>query len=134
MNTKSAAYPSLKQIVHVYSTILPTWTFPFLTLTIASCSVFFSWFSGTYLFYDQPLLTRMIRQWMFTVIEYSVLVPGIGASIEVLGYSQNSLALLSNVFQLISYFILNRVTTKVPFTWRQYTAFGFIIAAIFLVI
>ena len=131
---KSGAYSSFKQIVNAYTTILPAWSFPFLTLTIASCSVFFSWFSGTYLFYDQPLLTRMIRQWMFTVIEYSVLVPGIGASIEVLGYSQNSLALLSNVFQLISYFILNRVTTKVPFTWRQYTAFGFIIAAIFLVI
>ena len=131
---KSGAYSSLKRIVDAYSTILPTWTFPFLTLTIASCSVFFSWFSGTYLFYDQPLLTRMIRQWMFTVIEYSVLVPGIGASIEVLGYSQNTLALLGNIFQIIAYFLLNRVTTKVPFTWRQYTAFALVITAIVLVI
>jgi uncharacterized protein (DUF486 family) len=131
---KSGAYSSFKRLVDAYSTILPTWTFPFLTLSIASCSVFFSWFGGTYLFFNDPLLTRMLHQWMFTVIEYSVLVPGIGASVEVLGYSQNSLALLSNVFQLIAYFILNKVTTKVPFTWRHYTAFVLVISAIFLVI
>lgn len=131
---KSGAYSSLKRLVDAYSTILPTWTFPFLTLTIASCSVFFSWFGGTYLFFQDPLLTRMIRQWMFTIIEYSVLVPGIGASVEVLGYSQNTLALLGNIFQIIAYFLLNRVTTKVPFTWRQYTAFALVITAIALVI
>jgi len=131
---KSGAYSSLKRLVEAYSTILPTWTFPFLTLSIASCSVFFSWFGGTYLFFNDPLLTRMLHQWMFTVIEYSVLVPGIGASVEVLGYSQNSLAILSNAFQLIAYFILNRVTTKVPFTWRHYTAFALVITAIALVV
>jgi len=131
---KSGAYSSFKQLVDAYSTILPTWTFPFLTLSIASCSVFFSWFGGTYLFFRDPLLTRMIRQWMFTVIEYSVLVPGIGASVEVLGYSQNSLAVLSNAFQLIAYFILNRFTTKVAFEWRHYTAFALIISAIALVV
>jgi uncharacterized protein (DUF486 family) len=131
---KSGAYSSLKRLVEAYSTILPTWTFPFLTLSIASCSVFFSWFGGTYLFYNDPLLTRMVHQWMFTVIEYSVLVPGIGASVEVLGYSQNSLAILSNAFQLIAYFILNKVTTKAPFTWRHYTAFVLVITAIALVV
>lgn len=71
---------------------------------------------------------------MFTVVEYSVLVPGIGASVEVLGYSPNSLAVLSNAFQLIAYFILNLFTTKVPFTWRQYTAFGLIITAVALIV
>jgi len=131
---KSGAYSSFKQIVDAYSTILPTWTFPLLTLSIASCSVFFSWFGGTYLFYNDPLLTRMIHQWMFTIIEYSVLVPGIGASVEVLGYSQNSLAILSNAFQLIAYFILNKFTTKVVFEWRHYTAFALVITAIVLVI
>jgi uncharacterized protein (DUF486 family) len=131
---KSGAYSSFKRIVDAYTTILPAWSFPFVTLSIAGCSVFFSWFGGTYLFFHDPLLTRMIRQWMFTIIEYSVLVPGIGASVEVLGYSPNSLAVLSNAFQLIAYFILNLFTTKVPFTWRQYTAFALIITAIVLVV
>ncbi len=130
---KSGAYSSLKRIVDAYTTILPAWSFPFLTLSIASCSVFFSWFGGTYLFFHDPLLTRMIHQWMFTIIEYSVLVPGIGASVEVLGYSQTSLALLSNAFQIFAYLILNLFTTKAHVTWRHYTAIVLILTAIVLV-
>ena len=130
---KSGAYSSLKRIVDAYTTILPAWSFPFLTLSIASCSVFFSWFGGTYLFFYDPLLTRMIHQWMFTIIEYSVLVPGIGASVEVLGYSQTSLALLSNAFQIFAYLILNLFTTKAHVTWRHYTAIVLILTAIVLV-
>ena len=76
----------------------------------------------------------MVCQWLITVIEYSIMLPGIGGSIEVLGYSQNSLAILSNAFQLIMYFILNLFTTKVVFTWRHYTAYFFIFIAIALVI
>jgi uncharacterized protein (DUF486 family) len=131
---KSGAYSSLKRIVDAYTTILPAWTFPLVTLSIASCSVFFSWFGGTYLFFHEPLLPRMIHQWMFTMIEYSVLVPGIGASVEVLGYPQTSLALLSNAFQILAYLILNLFTTKASVTWRQYTAFALVITAIVLVI
>lgn len=130
---KSGAYSSLKRIVDAYTTLLPAWSFPLVTLSIASCSVFFSWFGGTYLFFHDPLLTRMIHQWMFTVIEYSVLVPGIGASVEVLGYPQTSLALLSNAFQIFAYLILNIFTTKAHVTWRHYTAIAFILTAIVLV-
>lgn len=131
---KSAAYPSLKAIVKAYTRIFPAWTYPIVTLIIASSSVFFSWFSGTYFFYHYPLFQRMVCQWLITIIEYSVMLPGIGGSIEVLGYSQNSLAILSNAFQLIMYFILNLFTTKVVFTWRHYTAYFFIFIAIALVI
>ena len=109
-------------------------SFPLVTLSIASCSVFFSWFGGTYLFFDEPLLPRMIHQWMFTMIEYSVLVPGIGASVEVLGYPQTSLALLSNAFQIFAYLIINLFTTKAHVTWKHYTAIVFIITAIVLVV
>lgn len=69
-----------------------------------------------------------------TVIEYSVLVPGIGASVEVLGYSQTSLALLSNAFQIFAYLILNLFTTKAHVTWRHYTAIALILTAIVLVV
>lgn len=131
---KSGAYSSLKRLVTAYTSILPAWSFPVVTLSLAACSVFFSWFGGTYLFFHDPLLTRMFHQWMFTVIEYSVLVPGIAGSVEVLGYSPNRLAVLSNAFQLIAYFILNKFTTKVEFEWRHYTAFALIISAIALVV
>jgi uncharacterized protein (DUF486 family) len=131
---RSGAYPDLKKIVTGYSSIFPSWTFPIVTLTLASCSVFFSWFGGSYLFYNFPLAQRMFCQWLFTIIEYLILLPGIGGSIEVLGYSQNSLAVLVNAFQLIVYFILNKFTTKVVFTWRHYTSIILIIIAILLVL
>jgi len=130
----SGAYPTLKQIVKVYASVLPTWTFPIVTLTIASCSVFFSWFGGSYLFYKEPLLPRMFYQWLFTMFEYSILLPGISGSVEVLGYSQNSLAILVNAFQLIVYFVLNKFTTKVVYTWRHYVSCMLILIAIALVI
>ena len=132
--SKSGAYTTLKKIVNIYSSVLPSWTFPIVTLTIASCSVFFSWFGGSYLFYNFPLIQRMFCQWLFTIFEYLILLPGIGGSVEVLGYSQNSLAVLVNAFQLIVYFILNKFTTKVVFTWRHYTSSLLIIFAILLVL
>jgi len=131
---KSGAYSQLKNIVNTYSYFLPKWTYPIVTLTIASCSVFFSWFGGNYLFHSYPLFLRMFCQWLFTIIEYAVLLPGIGGSIEILGYSQNSLAVLVNAFQLIVYFILNKFTTKVFFTWRHYTSCLLILIAICLVV
>jgi uncharacterized protein (DUF486 family) len=131
---KSGAYPQLKKIVQFYSKYLPSWSYPIVTLTLASCSVFFSWFGGNYLFHTYPLFLRMFCQWLFTIVEYSIMLPGIGGSIEVLGYSQNSLAVLANAFQLLVYFILNKLTTKVTFTWRHYTATILIIMAILLVL
>ena len=131
---KSGAYPQLKKIVTIYSSFLPSWTFPIITLTLASCSVFFSWFGGNYLFHTFPLFQRMFCQWLFTIAEYMILLPGIGGSIEILGYSQNSLAVLVNAFQLLVYFIFNKFTTKIIFTWRHYTSSILILIAILLVL
>ena len=132
--SKSGAYVDLKQIIDIYSSILPTWSYPFVMLSISSCFVFFSWFGGSYLFHSAPLLERMFYQWIITAGEYLFLLPGISASVEVLGYSQNSLAVFVHALQLIAYFILNKFTTKVHFTWRHYTSFFLIIIAIVLVI
>jgi len=132
--SKSGAYSSLKDIVDAYSAIFPSWTYPFFMLSISSCCVFFSWFGGNYLFHTVPLLQRMFYQWLITGIEYLFLLPGISGSIEVLGYSQNSLAVLVHALQLIAYFILNKFTTKVEFTWRHYTSFILMIIAIILVL
>ena len=102
-------------------------------LSISSCCVFFSWF-GSYLFYSSSLLERMFYQWILTAGEYLFLLPGISGSVEVLGYSQNSLAVFVHAQQLIAYFILNKFTTKVEFTWRHYTSFILMIIAIILVL
>jgi uncharacterized protein (DUF486 family) len=133
-NSKSGAYPTLKKIVSTYSYLLPSSSYPFVMLTISSCCVFFSWFGGNYLFHSVPLLERMFYQWLITAVEYLFLLPGIAGSVEILGYSQNSLAVFVHALQLIAYFILNNFTTKIVFTWRHYTSFFLIIIAIVLVI
>lgn len=97
-----------------------------MVVSISSCCV-------SYLFHSAPLLERMFYR-IITAGEYLFLLPGISASVEVLGYSQNSLAVFVHALQLIAYFILNKFTTKVHFTWRHYTSFFLIIIAIVLVI
>ena len=131
--TKSAAYPQLKAIIDTYSQILPRATYPWITLSFAACAVFFSWFGGNYLFHESALLPRMFFSWLITALEYSFLLPGIGGSVEVLGYSQNSLAIIVHALQLVAYTILNRFTTKYPFTWRHAIAFPLMLVAVLLV-
>jgi uncharacterized protein (DUF486 family) len=131
--TKSGAYSTLKRIVDIYSTVLPKQTYPWVMLSIAACAVFFSWFGGNYLFHNYGLLPRMFFSWMITAFEYSFLLPGIGGSVEVLGYSQNSLAVIVHAIQLIAYIILNRFTTEYAFKWRHMVAFALIFVAVLLI-
>lgn len=133
LKTKSGSFNQLKYIVETYGRFLPISTYPWVMLSIASCVVFFAWFGGNYLFHDTPLIQRMIYSWLITSIEYTFLLPGISASVEVLGYSQNSIAVILHALQLIAYFILNSVTTKYTFTWRHAVAFPMMIIAIILV-
>ena len=133
MLERSKAYPQLKAIVSAYGQYLPVSTYPWVTLSVAACSVFFAWFGGNYLFHDYSLWPRMLCSWSISALEYSFLLPGIGASVEVLGYSQNSLAVIIHALQLAAYFVLNMFTTQSPITWRHCVAFPMMIAAVILV-
>lgn len=132
--TKSGAYPQLKYIVNAYGKFLPVSTYPWVMLSIAACAVFFAWFGGNYLFHDSPLIQRMIFSWFIASFEYLFLLPGIGGSIEVLNYSQNSIAIIVHVLQLIAYFILNLFTTEYKFTWKHIIAFLLMIISLVLVV
>ena len=132
--TKSGAYAELSKIVQIYQTVLPKWTFPFVTLTAAACAVFFAWFGGNYLFHESTLWPRLFYSWMIALLEYVFLIIGIGGSVEVLHYSQNTISILIHAFQLIAYFVLNLFTTKVEFTWKQYLSMIFIFISIVLLV
>jgi len=117
------AYPQLKAIVEYYGKFLPINTFVMVTLSLASAVVFFAWFGGDYLFGSFPLLQRMVMQWSLSILEYPFLLLGIGGAVEVLGYSQNSIALLIHALQLTGYFILNAYTTKDKVTLKNLASF-----------
>ena len=129
----SKVYPQIKAIVDTYGRFLPVSSFPWITLSIAACAVFFAWFGGKYLFPTMTLFPRMLAQWSISALEYSFLLPGIIGSTEVLGYSPNSLAIIIHALQLAAYFLLNFLTTKVPMTWRHAIAFPMMIIAVLLV-
>ena len=121
METK--AYPQLKAIIEWYGNFLPINSFVMVMLSLASAVVFFAWFGGDYLFGHLPLFQRMVSQWSLSILEYPFLLLGIGGAVEVLGYSQNSIALLIHALQLTYYFILNAYTTKDKVTLKNLASF-----------
>jgi len=129
----SKVYPEIKAIVDAYGRVLPVATYPWVTLSVAACAVFFAWFGGKYLFPTFTLYPRMLSQWSISALEYSFLLPGIIGSVEVLGYSPNSIAILIHALQLAAYFVLNLLTTQIPLTWRHAVAFPLMIVAVLLV-
>lgn len=131
--TQTAAYPQLQKLVSMYSKVLPTWTWPWVSLALAAVTQFFAWFGGSYLFPGTILPLRVLGLWLIAAIEYMILIPGIGASVEVLKISESTLAVIIHAFQLVAFFILNRFTLKANFTLKHAIAFALMIVAVFIV-
>ena len=129
----SGSYEELNSIVNFYSQYLPRSTYPWVMMTLAACCVFFSWFGGKYLFPTAKLVPRMFYSWLFTAIEYLFLLPGIGGSVEILGMSQNSLAIILHAIQIGVYMIFNKFTTKFPFTWKHAISFPMMVIAVLII-
>jgi hypothetical protein len=70
--------------------------------------------------------------WLIAALEFIVLIPGIGASAEILGYSESFLAIIFHAFQLGIFFILNKYTLKAEF--NNYHMFAFILMGLSIII
>lgn len=117
------AKSQLNNLINIYSSVLPKNTFPWVMLTLAAIAQFFAWFGGRYLFPKAGLYKRIFYLWCIAFIEFGILIPGIGASTEILGHSEAYLAILFHAFQLIVFFVLNRLTLKSPFTNKHLLSF-----------
>jgi uncharacterized protein (DUF486 family) len=133
MENHSGSYDQLNSIVNFYSKFLPRNTYPWVMMILSACCVFFSWFGGKYLFPTATLGPRMFYAWLFTAIEYSFLLPGIGGSVEILNMSQNSLAIILHAIQIGIYMLFNQFTTKSPFTWKHAISFPMMIIAVLII-
>ncbi len=129
----SGSYNELKKIIDIYSKFLPRGSYPWIMMIIASCCTFFSWFGGKYLFPTATLLPRMFYSWLIAAIQYAFLLPGIGGSVEVLGMSQNALAIIVHAIQLIVYLVMNKFTTKFELTRKHIVAFVLMTIAVIIV-
>jgi len=131
INTKAST--ELIKITEIYNKYLPLNTFPWIMLSLASIVQFFAWFGGRYLFPNVHLGQRIFYLWLIAAIEFIILIPGIGASAEILGYSESFLAIIFHAFQLVIFYILNRFTLKAKFTTKHYVAFILMILSVLIV-
>lgn len=129
----SAAHKEFLKIIETYELLLPRWTFPYVGFIIAGSIVFVAWFGGRVLFPNFSLIPRILSLWCIALMEYLVLIPTIGASVEILEISESTLAVLIHAAQLAMFFLLNNYMLKSEFTLRHAIAFTLMIIAIFLV-
>ena len=129
---QTASTPDLIKIIDIYKNYLPISSFPYVVLCLASIAQFFAWFGGRYLFPDSCLYKRVIYLWLIALIEFIILIPGIGASAEVLGKSESQLAIIFHAYQLIIFYILNKFTLKAEFTNNHMYAFILMIASVYI--
>lgn len=130
MTIITSATPQLKTILEKYSMFLPRASWPWVTMTLAAFCQFFAWFGGRYLFPTATLFPRIIYLWLIAFIEYFVLIPGIGASVEILKMSESTLAIIIHAIQLCVFFVINRYTLKAAFTVKHAIAFALMLVAI----
>lgn len=123
----------LQQISNFYSKYLPSNTFPWVMLCIASIIQFFAWFGGRYLFPNASLAKRTFYLWLIAGLEFIILIPSIGVSAEILGYSESFLAIIFHAFQLAIFFILNKYTLRAEFNIYHIIAFILMIVSVIVV-
>lgn len=129
----SSAHKEFLFIIESYEKLLPRWTFPYVGFTLAGMIVFVAWFGGRVLFPTFTLIPRILSLWSIALLEYIVLIPTIGASVEILEIPESTLAVLIHAAQLAMFFLLNNFLLKSVFTLRHAFAFSLMIFAIFLV-
>ena len=129
----SSAHKEFLFIIESYEKLLPRWTFPYVGFTLAGMIVFVAWFGGRVLFPTFTLIPRILSLWSIALLEYIVLIPTIGASVEMLEIPESTLAVLIHAAQLAMFFLLNNFLLKSVFTLRHAFAFSLMIFAIFLV-
>jgi uncharacterized protein (DUF486 family) len=128
----TSAYNDLLKFTDYYKKILPINTFPWVVLALASIAQFFAWFGGRYLFPTATLSRRVLFLWCIALVEFVILIPGIGASTEILGHSEAYLAIIFHAFQLVIFYILNKFTIKSEFNKKH--AFAFILMILSVII
>ena len=133
MTYSSGSTEQFKQIIRVYSRFAPKWTFTPVGFLLAGAVVFVAWFGGRVLFPTFTLIPRIFALWSIALLEYFILIPTIGASVEVLDIPESSLAVLIHSAQLFMFFVLNGFVLHSPFTANHGVAFLLMISAIFLV-
>jgi uncharacterized protein (DUF486 family) len=124
----------LKPLVHFYNTFLPLWSFPWVMLMLASLAQYFAWWGGIFLFPNVSLFSKIFFSWLIVLIEFIILIPSLSVSVELLGYDETYLTIITKLFQLIIFYAINKFTLNAPFSKKYIFSFIFMFLSFLVII
>jgi uncharacterized protein (DUF486 family) len=131
--TKTASTNELKNLCNTYQNYFPTWTFPFIPLSIAAFFQSLAWLSGPNLFATTSLIPRLGIMWLLAGGEYLFMMPTMNAGIEIFGMSEPVLVVIYQVITIMIFILVNLFIFKKKLTLKHVIAFIFLILAVMIV-
>jgi uncharacterized protein (DUF486 family) len=128
----TAATQQLKVLLDYYSSILPTWTFPILPLTIAAVFQSMAWMSGPIFLKNLSLWPRILVLWLFAAGEYSFMSPTMNAGVEILNMHEPFLVTMYQIVTLVVFIFMDVFVFKRPFEIKYYVCFALLAAAAYV--
>jgi uncharacterized protein (DUF486 family) len=125
----TASTLQLNALLNIYFRFFPSWTFPFLPLTIAAFFQSIAWMAGTIFLYDLSLLPRMLVLWLFAAGEYLFMSPTMNAGIEILNMEEPFLVVIYQIITLVVYMNVHVFVFNKTFKFKYFISFLFLALA-----
>ncbi len=129
---ETAATPQLRNILNIYSKILPIKTFPFVPFIIAAFFQSFAWMSGPIFLGKYTLAPRMFILILFAAGEYIFMSPAMNAGVEIFNLKESYLVITYHIITLLVFIFVNIFIFKKIFETKYIFAFIFAGLAIYM--
>ena len=128
----TAATKQLSQLLAIYFSIFPRWTFPVLPLMIAAVFQSIAWMSGPIFLGHLTLLPRILVLWLFAAGEYTFMSPTMNAGVEIMGMREPFLVTMYQIVTLIVFIFVDIFIFKRPFEKKYYLCFSLLAMATYV--
>ena len=129
---QTAATQQLTNLMNLYRTYLPGWTFPFMPLGIAAAFQSIAWMAGPIFFKNLSLIPRILVLWLFAAGEYTFMSPTMNAGVEVLKMSEPLLVTVYQVMTLVVFMLMDIFVFKKPFQLKYVVSFALLGLAVYV--
>jgi uncharacterized protein (DUF486 family) len=129
---ETAATSQLRNILKIYTKILPIQTFPFVPFIIAALFQSFAWMSGPIFLSKYTLGPRMFILILFAAGEYLFMSPAMNAGVEIFNMKESYLVITYHIITLLVFIFVNIFIFKKNFETKYIFAFLFAGLAIYM--
>ena len=129
---ETAATPQLRNLLNMYTKILPLKTFPFVPFIIAAFFQSFAWMSGPIFLAKYTLVPRMGILLLFAAGEYLFMSPAMNAGVEIFNMKESYLVITYHIITLLVFIFVNIFIFKKIFETKYIFAFIFAGLAIYM--